>query len=212
MTRVRSFSRASRQLHIYFEFWLVHCLLHLSLHRVLDYFCFGFWRSIWKPLQEIERTNINYFCYGRQILSPPQIPFQGGVQISPDYNSSASYSYHSGADKTRTMLQWITWPFKSLANVLAVLFNCLVDIALKASHCVVWPFRFLKNQTVALCKFVTGLCSSLDQKIQKQFEDPIKIIEAFLEVIWMVVSPFVRAVTWLCEIIITVKRYIKVGK
>ena len=110
------------------------------------------------------------------------------------------------------MLQWITWPFKSLANVLAVLFNFLVGIALKASHCVVWPFRFLKNQTVALCKFVTGLCSSLEQKIHKQFEDPIKIIEAVLEVIWMVVSPFVRAVTWLCEIIITVKRYIKVGK
>ena len=109
------------------------------------------------------------------------------------------------------MLQWITWPFKSLANVLAVLFNFLVGIALKASHCVVWPFRFLKNQTVALYELVTGLCSSLNQKIQSQSEDPIKIIEAVLEVIWMVVSPFVRAVTWLCEIIITVKRYIKVG-
>ena len=103
---------------------------------------------------------------------------------------------------------------KNLANVLVVLFNFLVDLAVKVFHCVVWPFRFLKNQTVALYKFVTGLCSSLDQKIQKQFEDPIKIIEAFLEVIWMVVmiSPFVGAVTCLCEVIITVKRYIKVGK
>ena len=145
------------------------------------------------------------------ILSPPQIPFQDGVQISLDYNSSASYSYHSGADQPRTMLQWITWPFKSLANVLAVLFNLLVDIAVKARHCVVWPFRFLKNQTVALYELVTGLCSSLNQKILSQSEDPIKIIEAVLEVIWMVVSPFVRAVTCLCEIIITVKRYIKVG-
>lgn len=110
------------------------------------------------------------------------------------------------------MLQWIVWPFKSLANILAVLFKFLVDIALKVFHWVVWPFRFLKNQTVVSYEFVTGLCSSLDQKIQKQFEDPIKIIEAVLEVIWMIVSPFIRAVIWLCEIIITVKRYIKVGK
>ena len=146
------------------------------------------------------------------ILSPPQIPFQDSVQISLDYNSSASYSYHSGADKPRTMLQWITWLFKSLANVLAVLFNLLVDIAVKARHCVVWPLRFFKNQTVALYELVTGLCSSLNQKIQSQSEDPIKIIEAVLEVIWMVVSPFIKAVIWLCEIIITVKRYIKVGR
>lgn len=110
------------------------------------------------------------------------------------------------------MLQWITWPFKSLANILAVVFNVLVDLALKFFYCVVWPFRFLKDQTVALYEFLTGLCSSLNQKIEKQFEDPIKIIEAVLEVIWIVVSPFIRAVTWLCEIIIIVKRYIKVGK
>ena len=104
------------------------------------------------------------------------------------------------------------WPFKSLANILAVVFNFLVEIALKFFHCVVWPFRFLKNQTVALYEFLTGLCSSLNQKIQKQFEDLIKIMEAVLEVIWLVVSPFIRAVTWLCESIITVKRFIKVGK
>ena len=111
------------------------------------------------------------------------------------------------------MLQWITWPFKSLVNILAMVFKVLVDLALKVFLCAVWPFRSLKNQIVALYAFVTGLyCSPLNQKIQDQFEDPIKIIEAVLEVIWMVVSPFIRAVTWLCEIIITVKRYIKVGK
>ena len=110
------------------------------------------------------------------------------------------------------MLQWIMWPFKILANILAVVFNLLVEIALKFFHCVVWSFRFLKNQTVALYEFLTGLCSFLNQKIQKQFEDPIKIMEAVLEVIWLVVSPFIRAVTWLCEIIITVKRFTKVGK
>ena len=109
------------------------------------------------------------------------------------------------------MLQWITWPFKSLENILAVLFNFLVDIGLEVFHWVVWPFRFLKNQTVALYEFVTRLRSSLNEKIQKRFEDPIKIIQAVLDVIWMMVSPFIRAVIWLCEIIITVKRYIKVG-
>ena len=144
------------------------------------------------------------------ILSPPQFAFQDGVQISRDYKSSGSYSYHGGADKSRSMLQWITWPFKSLANVLAMLFNFLVDLALKFFHSVVWPLGFLKNQSVAFNEFLTSLCSFLNQKIQEKFEDPIKVIEAVLEVIWMVVSPYVRAVTWLCEIIIIVKRYIKV--
>ena len=145
------------------------------------------------------------------ILSPPQFPFQDGVQILLDYNSSSSNSYYSGADKPRTMLQWFMWPFKILANALAVVFNFLVEIMSKFFHCVVWPLRFLKNQTVALYEFITGLCSSLNQKIQKQFEEPVKIMEAVLEVIWLVVSPFIRAVTWLCKIIIIVKRYIKVG-
>ena len=114
--------------------------------------------------------------------------------------------------QTRTILQWITWPFKSLTNVLAMLFNFLVDLALKFFHRVVWPLRFLKNQYVAFNEFLTSLCSFLNQKIQEKFEDPIKVIEAVLEVIWMVVSPYVRAVTWLCEIIIIVKRYIEVRK
>jgi len=95
--------------------------------------------------------------------------------------------------------------------VLALLFNFLVDIALEVFHWLVWPFTFLKNQTVALYEFVTRLCSSLNQNIQKQFEDPIKITEAVVEVIWMIASPFIRAIIWLCDIIITVKRYVKVG-
>ena len=93
-----------------------------------------------------------------------------------------------------------------------MLFNFLVETASKVLGWVAWPFTFLKNQTVALYEIVAGVCSSLNQKIKKQSEDSIIIIEAVLEVIWMVVSPFIRAVIWLCEIIITVKRYIEVGK
>ena len=212
--RLHLFSRASRQLHIFvsnFD-WLTGLFSSFVIaqsDRLLWVWAFD---AQWKPLQEIQRTNINYFCYEWFILSPPQFPFQDGVQILLDYNSLPSYSYYSGADKPRTTLQWIMLPFKILANALAVVFNFLVEIMLKFFHCVVWPFRFLKNQTVALYEFITGLCSFLNQKIQKQFEDPMKIIDAVLEVIWLVVSPFIRAVTWLCEIIIIVKRYIKVGK
>ena len=55
-----------------------------------------------------------------------------------------------------------------ILNILTLVFKFLVDQALKVFHCAVWPFRFLKNQIVALYEFVTGLyCSFLNQKIQK---------------------------------------------
>lgn len=60
--------------------------------------------------------------------------------------------------------------------------------------------------------FLEGVCSSLKQEVQRQLQDPMKTIEAVLEAIWMVVSPFIRAVIWLCEIIIKVKRCFEVGE
>lgn len=60
--------------------------------------------------------------------------------------------------------------------------------------------------------FLEGVCSSLKQEVQRQLQDPMKTVEAVLEAIWMVVSPFIRAVIWLCEIIIKVKRCVEVGE
>ena len=94
---------------------------------------------------------------------------------------------------------------------MAVVFNFGADKTITVLHWIVWPFRILTNKFLVAYDFLADVCSSLKQIVKRQFDDPIKIIESVLEVIWMVVSPYIRAVIWLCEIIITVKRYIKVG-
>ncbi len=83
---------------------------------------------------------------------------------------------------------------------------------MKVLDWIAWPFRILTNKIVVAYDFLADVCSYLKEKAKKQFDDPIKIIESVLEVIWMVVSPFVRVVIWLCENIIDAKRYIKVRK
>lgn len=83
---------------------------------------------------------------------------------------------------------------------------------MKVFGLVAWPFRSLKLTMVVSYNFVEGVCSSLKQEVQRELQDPIKIVEAVLEAIWMVVSPFIRAVIWLCEIIIKIKRCIEVGE
>ncbi len=103
------------------------------------------------------------------------------------------------------------WPFKSLANKMAIVYNFWAEKVMKVLHWIAWPFKSLANKIVAAYNFVAGVCSSLKKQVNKQFDDPIKLIEAVLEVIWMMVSPVIRAVIWLCEIIIDVKRDIKVG-
>ncbi|XP_078347859.1 uncharacterized protein LOC144632978 [Oculina patagonica] len=128
-----------------------------------------------------------------------------GIQISLEYNSSVA---DSGADTT-TALDWIMWPFKSLANKMAIVYNFWAEKVMKVLHWIAWPFKSLANKIVAAYNFVAGVCSSLKKQVNKQFDDPIKLIEAVLEVIWMMVSPVIRAVIWLCEIIIDVKRDIK---
>ena len=110
-----------------------------------------------------------------------------------------------------TALHWIMWPVKCLANIMAIVFNFWMDKTITVLHWITWPLRILINVVVASYDFLAYVCSYLTQIIKKQFDDPIKNIESALEVIWMVVSPFIRAVIWLCEIMITVKRYIKVG-
>lgn len=94
---------------------------------------------------------------------------------------------------------------------MAIVYNFWEEKAMKVFQCIVWPFKILVNNIMAAYDFVTGVGSFLQQKVHGQFDDPIKWIEAVLEVIWMVVNPFIRAVIWLCEIIIDVKRDIKVG-
>ncbi|XP_078361148.1 uncharacterized protein LOC144645441 [Oculina patagonica] len=128
-----------------------------------------------------------------------------GIHISLEYSSSVA---DSGADAT-TALDWIMWPFKSLANKMAIVYNFWAEKAMKVLHWIAWPFKSLANKIVASYNFVAGVCSNLKKQVSKQFDDPIKLIEAVLEVIWMVVSPFIRAVIWLCEIVIDVKRDIK---
>ncbi|XP_078373915.1 uncharacterized protein LOC144657447 [Oculina patagonica] len=135
--------------------------------------------------------------------------YYDGIQISLDYNSSVD----SSADtSTSTALHWITWPFKSLTHKVAIVYNFWADKTMKVLHWIAWPFRILSNKLVAAYGFLADVCSALKEKVKKQFDDPIKIIEAVLEVIWMVVSPFLRAVIWLCENIIDAKRYIKNGQ
>ncbi|KAL9956788.1 hypothetical protein ACROYT_G038326 [Oculina patagonica] len=131
--------------------------------------------------------------------------YYDGIQISLEYNSSVA---DSGADTT-TALDWIMWPFKSLANKMAIVYNFWAEKVMKVLHWIAWPFKSLANKIVAAYNFVAGVCSSLKKQVNKQFDDPIKLIEAVLEVIWMMVSPVIRAVIWLCEIIIDVKRDIK---
>ncbi|XP_078375637.1 uncharacterized protein LOC144658989 isoform X2 [Oculina patagonica] len=130
-----------------------------------------------------------------------------GIQISLDYNSSVDSS--ADTSTTSTALHWITWPFKSLGNKMAIVYNFWADKTMKVLHWIAWPFRILTDKFVVAYDFLADVCSSLKEKVKKQFDDPIKIIEAVLEVIWMVVSPFVRAVIWLCENIIDAKRYVK---
>ncbi|KAL9969134.1 hypothetical protein ACROYT_G021309 [Oculina patagonica] len=133
--------------------------------------------------------------------------FFDGIQISLDYNSSVDSS--ADTSTTSTALHWITWPFKSLGNKMAIVYNFWADKTMKVLHWIAWPFRILTDKFVVAYDFLADVCSSLKEKVKKQFDDPIKIIEAVLEVIWMVVSPFVRAVIWLCENIIDAKRYVK---
>ena len=136
---------------------------------------------------------------------------QDGIQVSLHYNSSVKYTDHGEADITMTVSRWLVWSFKSLASKMAVVCNFWAEKAMKVFQCIVWPFKILVNSIVAAYDFFVGGCSLLQQKVHGQFDDPIKWIEALLEVIWMVVNPFIRAVIWLCEIIIDVKRDIKVG-
>ncbi|KAL9956774.1 hypothetical protein ACROYT_G038311 [Oculina patagonica] len=131
--------------------------------------------------------------------------YYDGIQISLEYNSSVA---DSGANTT-TILHWIMWPFKSLANKMAIVYNFWAEKAMKVLHLIAWPFKSLANKIVATYNSMAGVCSSFKKQVNKQFDDPIKLIEAVLEVIWMVVSPFIRAVICLCELIIDGKRDIK---
>ncbi|KAL9981386.1 hypothetical protein ACROYT_G010085 [Oculina patagonica] len=167
-----------------------------------------------------EKTKAYYMSRDYEILTPKKefirgtdnpsqysIGLHDGIHISLEYSSSVA---DSGADAT-TALDWIMWPFKSLANKMAIVYNFWAEKAMKVLHWIAWPFKSLANKIVASYNFVAGVCSNLKKQVSKQFDDPIKLIEAVLEVIWMVVSPFIRAVIWLCEIVIDVKRDIKVG-
>ena len=136
---------------------------------------------------------------------------QDGIQVSLHYNSSVTYTDHGDADITTSVSRWLVWSFKSFASKMAVVCNFWAEKAMKVFQCVVWPFKILVNNIVAAYDFVAGGCSLLQQKVHGQFDDSIKWIEAVLGVIWMVVNPFIRAVVWLCETIIDVKRDIKVG-
>ncbi|KAJ7394418.1 hypothetical protein OS493_000227 [Desmophyllum pertusum] len=132
---------------------------------------------------------------------------KNGVNISLDYKVA-----NSGAEKaTGVLVQWITWPFKSLANKMAIMFEFWANIILKVSRWIAWPFKILVNKMVGAYDFLAGVCSSLKETIKRQlyFDDPIRLIEAVCEVIWRVCSPFYRAIAWLCKIAITVKNYIK---
>lgn len=124
--------------------------------------------------------------------------FQDGIEIYIECGSSTSAKCDLGQRMTSVILDWITWPFKSLKNITVSSYEYLVH---KTAKRIALELRRLKD------KFQGSIYSYLKPKL----DNPLTVIEAVLEVIWTAVRPLLRTLQLLCDFIAVVFKQAKVG-
>lgn len=124
--------------------------------------------------------------------------FQDGIEIYLECGSSTSAKCDLVQRMTSVILDWITWPFKSLKSVTVSSYEYLAD---KTAKRIALQLRRLKD------KFEGSIYSYLKPKL----DNPITVIEAVLEVIWTAVRPLLRTLQLLCDFIAVVIKQAKVG-
>lgn len=124
--------------------------------------------------------------------------FQDGIEIYIECGSSISAKYDSVQRMTSVILDWITWPFKSLKNTTVSSYEYLVH---KTAKRIALQLRRLKD------KFEGSIYSYLKPKL----DNPITVIEAVMEVIWTGFRPLLRTLQLLCDFIAVVIKQAKVG-
>ncbi|CAH3159475.1 unnamed protein product [Porites evermanni] len=133
------------------------------------------------------------------ILRDPEkrIDLHDGIEIYIECGSSTSAKCDLGQRMTSVILDWITWPFKSLKNITVSSYEYLVH---KTAKRIALELRRLKD------KFQGSIYSYLKPKL----DNPLTVIEGVPELIWTAVRPLLRTLQLLCDFIAVVFKQAKV--